>query len=51
MLETGGEWKGFDWQTVDGHAPTDTPECGFYGELCPVVQQGNIIRLHHWCER
>ena len=46
MLED-DEWKGFEWQTLDGTAPPDSPQCGFFNELCPEVIKGNLKCLDH----
>ena len=46
MLED-DEWKGFEWQTLDGRVPPDSPPCGFFNELCPEVIKGNLKCLDY----
>ncbi|XP_052799234.1 receptor-type guanylate cyclase gcy-13-like [Mya arenaria] len=31
---------GFEWYTADGNHPLDEPVCGFFGELCPIPENG-----------
>jgi len=38
------ELAGFKWFTSDGLPPKDSPECGFYNELCPLPPLEGLFR-------
>jgi len=33
------------WPTVDGKPPLDTPLCGFFGDLCPPIDEGTPLKI------
>jgi len=33
------------WPTVDGKPPLDTPLCGFFGDLCPQIDEGKQMKI------
>ncbi|XP_021355840.1 atrial natriuretic peptide receptor 1-like [Mizuhopecten yessoensis] len=37
--------KTIQWRTEDGQPPTDSPKCGFFGELCPTVTRGSLTYI------